>query len=260
MNGYGSHTYMWVNAAGERFWVKYHFKTDQGIEFFTQDEADQMAAVDTDYHQRDLYEAIGRGEYPSWTLKMQIMPFEEAKTYRFNPFDLTKVWPHGDYPLIEVGPLTLDRNLTDYHSEMEQAAFEPNNLVPGIALSPDKMLLARGFSYSDAHRARLGVNYKQIPVNAPHVPVHSYSKDGAMRVVNVSDPVYAPNSKGGPQADSARYQPASWHSDGDMVRSAYTLHEQDDDWGQPGRWSVRRSTTPHASGWPTTSWATCSTA
>jgi catalase len=144
------------------------------------------------------------------------------------------VWPHGDYPLIEVGRLTLDRNVTDYHTEIEQAAFEVNSLVPGIALSPDKMLLARGFSYSDAHRARLGVNYKQIPVNAPRVPVHSYSKDGAMRVVNVSDPVYAPNSKGGPQADSDRYQPVGWHVDGDMVRSAYTLHAQDDDWGQPG--------------------------
>jgi len=165
---------------------------------------------------------------------VQIMPFDDARTYRFNPFDLTKVWPHGDYPLIEVGRLTLDRNLTDYHTEMEQAAFEPNNLVPGIALSPDKMLLARGFSYADAHRARLGVNYKQIPVNAPKVPVHSYSKDGAMRVVNVSDPVYAPNSKGGPQADSERYQPASWHSDGDMVRAAYSRHAEDDDWGQPG--------------------------
>ena len=173
MNGYSSHTYMWLNAAGERFWVKYHFKTDQGVEFFTQDEGDQMAAVDTDYHQRDLYEHIDAGEFPSWTLRMQIMPFEDAKTYRFNPFDLTKVWPHSDYPLIEVGRLTLDRNLTDYHTEMEQAAFEPNNLVPGIALSPDKMLLARGFSYSDAHRARLGVNYKQIPVNSPHAPVHS---------------------------------------------------------------------------------------
>jgi catalase len=117
---------------------------------------------------------------------------------------------------------------------MEQAAFEPNNLVPGIALSPDKMLLARGFSYADAHRARLGVNYKQIPVNAPQVPVHAYSKDGVMRVVNVSDPVYAPNSKGGPQADSEQYKPASWYSDGEMVRAAYTLREQDDDWGQPG--------------------------
>jgi catalase len=162
------------------------------------------------------------------------MPFEEARGYRFNPFDLTKVWPHRDYPLTEVGRLTLDRNPTDYHTEIEQAAFEPNNLVPGITLSPDKMLLARGFSYSDAHRARLGVNYKQIPVNAPKVPVHSYSKDGAMRVVNVSDPVYAPNSKGGPRADSEHYQPVGWYADGDMVRSAYTLHEQDDDWGQAG--------------------------
>jgi catalase len=146
----------------------------------------------------------------------------------------TKVWPHGDYPLVEVGRLTLDRNLADYPTEMEQAAFEPNNLVPGIALSPDKMLLARGFCYAGANRARLGVNYKQIPVNSPRVPVHSYSKDGVMRVVNVSAPVYAPNSKGGPQADSGRYQPDYWHSDGDMVRSAYTLHEQDDDFGQPG--------------------------
>ena len=214
--------------------MKYHFKTDQGIEFLTQDEADQMAAADTDYHQRDLFEHIAAGDFPSWTLRMQIMPFEEAKTYRFNPFDLTKVWPHGDYPLIDVGRLTLNRNVTDYHTEMEQAAFEPNNLVPGIALSPDKMLLARGFSYSDAHRARLGVNYKQIPVNTPRAPVHSYSKDGAMRIRNVSDPVYAPNSKGGPQADTADYQPNYWYSDGDLVRSAYTLREQDDDWGQAG--------------------------
>jgi catalase len=162
------------------------------------------------------------------------MPFEDARTYRFNPFDLTKVWPHSDYPLIETGKLTLHRNVTDYHTEMEQAAFEPNNLVPGIALSPDKMLLARGFSYADAHRARMGVNYKQIPVNSPKVPVHSYSKDGAMRVTNVADPVYAPNSRGGPKADSEHYPPASGHSDGDMVRTAYTLREQDDDWGQAG--------------------------
>ncbi len=214
--------------------MKYHFKTDQGIEFFTQDEGDQMASADTDYHQRDLYDAIERGDHPSWTLYMQIMPFDEAKTYRFNPFDLTKVWPHGDYPLVRVGKLVLDRNVEDYHTEMEQAAFEPNNLVPGIALSPDKMLLARGFSYADAHRARLGVNYKQIPVNTPHVEVHAYSKDGAMRVKNVHDPVYAPNSKGGPQADSEHHQPASWYSDGELVRSAYVPHEQDDDFVQAG--------------------------
>ena len=130
------------------------------------------------------------------------MPFAQAETYRYNPFDLTKVWPHSDYPLHEVGRLKLDRNPTDFHTEIEQAAFEVNNIVPGIGPSPDKMLLARIFSYADAHRARLGVNYKQIPVNRPKVPVNSYSKDGAMRVENVSDPVYAPNSKGGPRADA----------------------------------------------------------
>jgi catalase len=235
MNGYSSHAYMWINAEGRKFWVKYHFKTDQGIEFFTQHEADQMASVDTDYHQRDLYEHIEGGEFPSWTLKMQIMPFEDAETYRFNPFDLTKVWPHGDYPLVEVGRMTLDRNVSDYHTEMEQAAFEPNNLVPGIGPSPDKMLLARLFSYADAHRARLGVNYKQIPVNAPKVPVHSYSKDGVMRVDNVTDPVYAPNSYGGPQADAARYgEPAGWAASGEMVHAAYPQHAEDDDWSQAG--------------------------
>ena len=136
MNGYSSHTYMWVNAEGERFWVKYHFKTDQGIEFLTQEDADRMAGEDGDYHRRDLFDAIGRGDYPSWTLRVQLMPFEEAKTYRFNPFDLTKVWPHGDYPLHEVGRLTLDRNPTDFHAEIEQAAFEPNNLVPGHRREP----------------------------------------------------------------------------------------------------------------------------
>jgi catalase len=235
MNGYSSHTYMWVNAQGEKFWVKYQFKTNQGIGFLTQEQADHLAGVDTDYHQRDLYTAIRNGNHPSWTLYMQIMPFAEAETYRFNPFDLTKVWPHGDYPLIQVGTLTLDRNPTDYHTEIEQAAFEPNNLVPGIGPSPDKMLLARMFSYADAHRARIGTNYKQIPVNAPKVPVHSYSKDGAMRTHNVSDPVYAPNSKGGPQADTATYgDPAGWHTAGEMVHAAYTPRRDDDDFGQAG--------------------------
>jgi catalase len=235
MNGYSSHTYMWVNAKGEKSWVKYHFKTDQGVEGLSQAEADRLAGADGDYHRRDLYESIKKGDFPSWTLMMQIMPFEAAKTYRFNPFDLTKVWPHTDYPLIEVGKLTLDRNPTDYHTEIEQAAFEPNNLVPGIGLSPDKMLLARGFSYADAHRARLGVNYKQIPVNRPQIPVHSYSKDGAMRVQNVADPVYAPNSYGGPVADPKRTDEAGlWYADGDMVRKAYTLRADDDDFGQAG--------------------------
>jgi catalase len=235
MNGYTSHTYMWVNGSGDKFWVKYHFKTDQGIECLTQEEADRLAGTDPDYHRQDLFDAIREGEFPTWTLHVQVMPFEEAWDYRFNPFDLTKVWPHGDYPLIKVGTMELNRNLTDFHTEMEQAAFEPNNLVPGIGLSPDRMLLARGFAYADAHRARLGVNYKQIPVNSPVVPVHSYSKDGAMRTVNVKDPVYAPNSYGGPKADPSVTDDAGlWATSGEMVREGYKSHAEDDDWGQAG--------------------------
>lgn len=233
MNGYSSHTYMWANAQGEKFWVKYHFKTDQGIECLTQEEADRLAGENSDYHMGDLYNAIQRGDYPSWTLYMQIMPFADADTYRINPFDLTKVWPHDDYPLIKVGKLQLNRNPTDNHAEIEQAAFEPNNLVPGIGISPDKMLIGRVFSYADAHRARLGVNYKQIPVNAPKAPVHSYSKDGAMRINKVSDPVYAPNSKGGPAADGERYPTDStWEANGQMVRAPYALRKDDNDYGQ----------------------------
>jgi catalase len=235
MNLYSGHTYMWVNAAGEKVWVRYHFITDQGVENLTQAEADQLVSVDTDYHTRDLFETIGRGDYPSWTLKMQIMAFEDAKTYRFNPFDLTKVWPHADYPLIEVGRLTLDRNPTDNHSQIEQGAWAPSNLVPGIGPSPDKMLLGRMFAYPDAQRYRIGANYNQLPVNAPKSPVHGYNTAGHMRYQLATDPVYAPNSKGGPQADTTRYgQPASWHTDGELVRTAYTLRAQDDDWGQAG--------------------------
>lgn len=234
MNGYSSHTYSWINADGEIFWVKYHFITDQGNDFLTQEEADRLAGTDSDYHQRDLFTAIEGGDYPSWTLKVQIMPFEEAKTYRFNPFDLTKVWPHGDYPLIDVGKLTIDRNVTDHHTEMEQAAFAPSNTVPGTGLSPDKMLLARGFSYADAHRARLGVNFRQIPVNRPVCPVRAYTKDGLLRVDNYTEPVYAPNSVGGPQADPDRAAEVRWHTDGELVRQAYTLRADDDDWGQAG--------------------------
>jgi catalase len=235
MNGYSGHTFMWINAKGVKVWVRYHFISDQGIECLTQAEADQLASTDPDYHTADLFNAIKAGKYPSWSMKVQVMPFEDAKTYRFNPFDMTKVWPHGDYPLIDVGRLTLDRNPTDYHSEIEQAAFEPSNMVPGIGPSPDKMLMGRMFSYADAHRARIGTNYNQLPVNAPQAPVHSYSKDGAMRFHKASDPVYAPNSKGGPLADTARYgEPAGWHADGDIVRSAYEIHAEDDDWGQAG--------------------------
>ncbi|KUO21854.1 catalase [Streptomyces dysideae] len=236
MNGYGSHTYMWNNVDGERFWIKYHFKTDQGIDFLTQEEADHLAGVDPDVHRRDLYEAIERGEHPSWTLYVQIMPFEDAADYRFNPFDLTKVWPHGDYPLIEVGRMTLNQNPDNYFIHIEQAAFEPSNLIPGVSVSPDKMLLGRIFSYPDTHRYRIGPNYAQLPPNRPHVPVHSYAKDGPMRFdpARVAAP-YTPNSKGGPAVDPEQFDPAAgWASAGEMVRNAYTLHREDDDWGQPG--------------------------
>jgi catalase len=236
MDGFGSHTFMWVNAAGQRFWVRYHFKTNQGIQFLTQAEADRLAGVDGDYHRRDLWTAIERGAYPSWSLKMQIMAFEDAKSYRFNPFDLTKVISQKDHPLIDVGTLTLDRNPSDHHTEIEQAAFELSNLVPGIGPSPDRMLLGRMFAYPDAHRARIGANYNELPVNRPHaVDVHTYAKDGPMRHHNPGDPTYAPNSKGGPRANTVRFrEPPTWHSDGELQRAAYTLHAEDDDWGQAG--------------------------
>ncbi|MFI1520364.1 catalase [Kitasatospora cineracea] len=236
MDGFSSHTYQWVNADGERFWVKYHFKTDQGIEFLPQAEADRLAGADGDYHRRDLFEAIERGEHPSWTLHVQVMPFDEAWDYRFNPFDLTKVWPHGDYPLIEVGRFTLNRNPEDHFVHIEQAAFEPSNLVPGIGVSPDKMLLGRIFSYPDTHRYRIGPNYAQLPPNRAHVPVHSYSKDGPMRFdsARTARP-YAPNSYGGPAADPSLWGgEIGWDVAGRMVREAYPLHREDDDWGQAG--------------------------
>ncbi len=234
MNGYSSHTYLWVNADGVKHWVKYHFISDQGVEFLTQDEADQLAGADGDHHVRDLFDSIAAGDHPSWTLKVQLMPFDDAANYRFNPFDLTKVWPHGDYPLHEVGKMTLHTNPTDNHAQIEQAAFEPSNTVPGIGFSPDRMLLGRVFAYADAHRARLGANYKQIPVNRPHNEVRSYSKDGAMRIDPVTDPVYAPNSKGGPAATYPGQVEPQWAADGDIVRSAYVDHAEDDDFGQPG--------------------------
>lgn len=233
MNGYGLHAFSWVNAAGDLCWVKYHFKTDQGIQWLTQEEADRLAGTDPDSCMRDLYSAIDRGKYPSWSVKVQIMPFEEAKTYRLNPFDVTKVWPHADYPLIDLGKMTLDRNVTDHHTEVEQATFAPHALVPGTGLSPDKLLLGRSFAYADAHRHRVGANHNQIPVNAPRCPVHSYSKDGQMRFVNSTDPVYAPNSYGGPHADPDRASVVRWAVDGGMmVRAPYTLRPDDDDWSQ----------------------------
>jgi catalase len=237
MYGYSSHTNQWLNEAGERFWVQYHFIADQGVENITAERAEILAGEDADFYIRDLYNAIKRGEHPSWTMKVQIMPYADAAGYRFNPFDLTKVWPHADYPLIEVGRFTLNRNPENYFAQIEQAAFKPSNLVPGVAVSPDKMLLARMFAYDDAHRYRVGANSAQLPVNAPKAPVNSYSRDGAMRFdIPVSDaPVYAPNSLGGPVADPARASESrGWESDGDLLRSAASLHADDDDFGQAG--------------------------
>ncbi len=167
MNGYSSHTFLWQNAGGEKFWVKYHFKTVQGAENFTDADAKAMTAEEPDYHLRDLYNAIEEGDAPEWQLKMQIMPFADAPDYRFNPFDLTKIWSHADYPEVTIGRLVLDRNPENYFAEVEQAAFEPANMVPGIGPSPDKMLLGRIFSYPDTHRHRIGTNYLQLPINAP---------------------------------------------------------------------------------------------
>ncbi|MFE5737651.1 catalase [Streptomyces celluloflavus] len=233
MNGYGSHTFLWYNAAREKFWVKYHFKTDQGIKNFTNDEAAAAAAADLDTHIRDLHTAIKKGDHPSWTLQVQVMPFEAAADYRFNPFDLTKIWPHEDYPPIDIGTLTLNRNPQNYFAEVEQAAFEPSNLVPGVAPSPDKMLQGRLFSYPDTHRYRIGANYLQLPVNRPKNAVHSYNRDGAMRLDNPGDPVYAPNSHSGPVADPTLLAGEGYEATGEIVRSAHRLHAQDDDFVQP---------------------------
>ncbi|MCL6516536.1 catalase [Alicyclobacillus sp.] len=200
MHMYGSHTFMWYNDRGEAVWVKYHFKTDQGIQNFRREEAVRVAGEDPDHATRDLYQAIERGEYPSWTLYVQIMPLEDAQTYRFDPFDVTKVWSHKDYPLIPVGRLVLNRNPENYFAEVEQAAFSPANFVPGIGPSPDKMLQGRLFAYADAHRYRLGVNHALLPVNRPLSPVNHYQRDGFMRFDgNGGGQVnYEPNSFGGP--------------------------------------------------------------
>ncbi|MDX1750313.1 MAG: catalase [Methylophaga sp.] len=198
MHGFGSHTYSFINANNERFWVKFHFKCMQGIENLTDEEASRVVGEDRESHQKDLFEAIDRADYPRWELKVQVMPEKDADTYHVHPFDLTKVWPHKDYPLIDVGVMELNRNPENYHADVEQSAFTPANVVPGISFSPDKMLHGRLFSYGDAHRYRLGVNHHQIPVNTPRCPYHSYHRDGAMRVDGNygSTKGYEPNSYG----------------------------------------------------------------
>jgi catalase len=229
MNGYSSHTYKWYNKKGEYFWVQYHFKTNQGIKNLTREQATRLAGKSPDHATKDLYDAIERGEYPSWTLQMQIMTPEQAKDYRFDIFDITKVWPHSDFPLIEVGRLVLNRNPKNYFAEVEQAAFGPGNLVPGIAASPDKMLQARIFSYHDTHIHRLGPNYHLIPVNSPKAaPEKSYQRDGVMRVDDNGGPGpnYWPNSTGGPAPDPDSLEPP-FDLSGQAARQAYA-HPNDD--------------------------------
>jgi catalase len=236
MDGFGSHTYQWINAAGEKFWVKYHFKTNQGVDFLTQQEADRLAGSAPDHHRQDLFGAIQNGNFPSWSLEVQIMPFADADNYRFNPFDLTKVWSQKDYPRVKVGTMTLNRNPENFFAQIEQSSFEPSNLVPGVYLSPDKMLLGRVFSYADAHRYRIGTNYAQLPVNAPKVQPNSYSKDGSMRYTYnpPETPLYAPNSFGGPHADTSLQDGKGWSSAGEQLHAPYEPHAEDDDFVQAG--------------------------
>ncbi len=198
MNAYGSHTYSLINAKNKRVWVKFHFKTRQGIKNLTDAEAEAIVGKDRESHQRDLFESIEKGNFPKWDLKIQLMPEKDASKCPFNPFDLTKVWPHKDYPLIDVGVLELNRNPENYFAEVEQSAFNPANIVPGIGFSPDKMLQGRLFSYGDAQRYRLGVNHHLIPVNRARCPVHGYHRDGAMRVDDNYGATlgYEPNSYG----------------------------------------------------------------
>jgi catalase len=196
MHGFGSHTYSFINAMNERTWVKFTFKTQQSIENLSDEQATSLIGADRESHQRDLFESIERGEFPRWKMYIQVMTEEAAATHRHNPFDLTKVWPHADYPLHEVGYFELNRNPENFFAEVEQASFTPANIVPGIGFSPDKMLQARLFSYGDAARYRLGVNHHQIPVNAPKCPYHSYHRDGAMRIDgnHGATTSYVPNS------------------------------------------------------------------
>jgi len=234
MNGYSSHTYKWYNHKGEYFWVQYHFKTDQGIKNFTREEADAMRAKDPDHATRDLYDAIERGEHPSWTLEMQILTPKQAKNFKWDILDITKVWPHKEVPPITVGRLVLNRNPVNYFAEVEQAAFCPSMLVPGIAPSPDKMLQARLFSYRDTHVHRLGPNYHLIPVNqAKNAKVMNYQRDGFMRTDDGGGPGpnYWPNSFNGPAPDGMSDEP-HFALDGEAGRYEYTF--ENDDFVQPG--------------------------
>jgi catalase len=245
VNGYGSHTYSFLNAQNERFWVKFHFKTLQGIKFLTNKEAGEVIKGDRESSQRDLFDSIAKGDFPKWRLEVQIMPEKDAETYRWNPFDLTKVWPHADYPQIEVGILELNRNPENYFAEIEQSSFSPSNIVPGISFSPDKMLQARIFSYADAHRYRVGTHYEMLPVNRPKVAINTYHRDGPMRFDSPgnTDAYYEPNSFNGPKQDERFAEPPLKIS-GDAAR--YNHRDGNDDYTQPG--NLFRLMTPEQQG------------
>lgn len=233
MNGYGSHTFGFWNEEGERFWVKFHFKSTQGIKCLRGEVAAKIAGEDPDYAGRDLFEAIERKEFPQWNVKIQIMPEKDAETRSYNPFDLTKVWPHKEYPLIDVGVMELNRNPQNYFAEVEQAAFSPSNMPPGIGASPDKMLQGRLFAYPDAQRYRIGTNYQSLPINRPKNAVNNYQRDGSLRFDGNSEAQdnYQPNSFGGPaQVPSAKEPPLNISGDDDR----YNSHEGNDDYSQAG--------------------------
>ena len=232
INGYGSHTYSLINSKNERFWVKFHFKTLQGIETLTNKEAEAIVGKDRESNQRDLFENIEKGNFPKWSFEIQIMSDEEAKKCSFNPFDLTKVWPHGDYPMIKVGTMTLNENPKNYFQQVEQAAFSPSNIVPGISYSPDKMLQARIFSYPDAQRYRVGTHYEMLPVNRPIVEVNTYNLDGSMNF-DIKEPTkafYEPNSFDGPVEDKSYLEPDLAVGD---IAKRYDHRVGNDDFSQP---------------------------
>ncbi|RKP51038.1 catalase [Trinickia fusca] len=231
-HGFGSHTFSFINENNERFWVKFHFKSAQGVENYTDEEAAQVIAGDRESAQRDLIENIDRGNFPKWYFRIQVMPEADAVTYGINPFDITKVWPHEDYPLIDVGVIELNRNAGNYFSDVEQAAFTPANVVPGIGFSPDRLLQGRLFSYGDAHRYRLGVNHHQIPVNAPKCPFHSFHRDGAMRTDGNlgGTPNYEPNRFGDFTQDRRAAEPPLAAG----IVDRYDHREDEDYYSQPG--------------------------
>ncbi len=234
VNGYGSHTYSLINANNERVWCKFHFKTEQGIETITNEESAAVIANDRESHQRDLFESIEKGDFPKWRVHVQIMTEQQAESFKFNPFDLTKVWPHGEFPLNEVGMLELNRNPDNYHAEVEQASFSPSATVPGISWSPDKVLQARLMSYADAHRYRVGNNYHQLPVNRPKVDVNTYQRDGSMCVThNGGAPNYEPNSYADAPKEAPEYREPAMPL-AEAVADRFDHREGNDDYTQPG--------------------------